>query len=908
MTAEEGGVLMLLKEEKHITGSLASDSQSKASAETSFHTWTRPDCRIYGSADSLNSEHGSRNLNDRHLKSHEQKGKVISGNSSFLSRFIEFRTDDSKVCLRMAPGTENGSEKPGGAEETEISALARSACTKVHVDAISISRGTEALDKEMATPYQFDNNSLEVGETLSRPCNEKEGNSVEVEDEKSTSERFDVNPDKDRVTGDLHSNVLSEISSVRRVEELRIRNEGQPENAISTKEVCENAIYGANNHKDGSPVTKSASGAKEDVVKLDSRRGGASTKDSPPRKVSFRVRGSSNSGRLSSSCVSSAASRRSSASNKALLTDPRVPILSSSKVAALASKFNAIIHENKGQRSGEVIQNDSKKKLLISQLATGMTTNTTKRSPSAEKLFVSRRNSSYSKRDSSLSSTGVTGNFASLGVALRKQAFVKQPLVETDSSHKSSSYSNTKDCKRRSNMAYRPSAAGNKSVNVKAAIQIFEKNATVTPSTKKSLVVSEDRGNFAMNCSAGESKQPVENAEAKKEPKYQRVIYKRDATLVRVTLDCEEVCNEDKTSQKADGNVNIQCQQATAKFLPNNCEEENEKFRVKNDKDLKSCSVQAKSGQNSTVVTVKQGSGRNETEHNQTKTKPTVPMKKVTNEQFHTNVPFSKNKCNDSNCVKETFKPGSICDTARNASMAENTSVRQDKLACPQNSSAMLESSVKRPHTTQESENLQKGDKESVAPNRSFLWGASVPGTNQFASVPGTNQSTSVPGTDRLTSVPGTKQSASVPSTSQSASLPGTNQSASVPGTNQTTSVPGTNQSKSVPGTNQVMSVPGTNQSTSVASSNQTTSAPVVVTNHYESAKADNFENVTIDSTDDLYDDVYPPSAVCASGTSSNHSYSVVQPQDDDVYDDVGPPINEEKLCARSAAFLAAVR
>ena len=98
MIAEEGGVLMLLKGEKHITGSVASDLQSKASAETSFHTWARPDCRMYGSADSLNSEQGCRNLNDRHSKSYEQKGKVICGNSSFLSRFIECRINDNKMC------------------------------------------------------------------------------------------------------------------------------------------------------------------------------------------------------------------------------------------------------------------------------------------------------------------------------------------------------------------------------------------------------------------------------------------------------------------------------------------------------------------------------------------------------------------------------------------------------------------------------------------------------------------------------------------------------------------------------------------------------------------------------------------------------------------------------------------
>jgi len=162
---------------------------------------------------------------------------------------------------------------------------------------------------------------------------------VDVEDEKSTSEHFDVNPDNGRDTGDLHSNVVSVISAVRRVEELTIRN-GQPENANSSMEVCENAIYGVTDHKGGSSVTKSTSGAKEDVVKLDSRRNGASTKDSPPGKIRFRVRGSSNSGRLSSSYVSSAASRRSSTSHKAPFTDLSVPVLSSIKVAALASKFN----------------------------------------------------------------------------------------------------------------------------------------------------------------------------------------------------------------------------------------------------------------------------------------------------------------------------------------------------------------------------------------------------------------------------------------------------------------------------------------------------------------------------------------------------------------------------------------
>ena len=77
MTVEEDGVLMVLKGEKHIAGSVASDPESKASTETSFHTWAHPDCRMYGSTDSLNSEHGCRNLNDRHSKLYKKRKRYL---------------------------------------------------------------------------------------------------------------------------------------------------------------------------------------------------------------------------------------------------------------------------------------------------------------------------------------------------------------------------------------------------------------------------------------------------------------------------------------------------------------------------------------------------------------------------------------------------------------------------------------------------------------------------------------------------------------------------------------------------------------------------------------------------------------------------------------------------------------
>jgi hypothetical protein len=143
-----------------------------------------------------------------------------------------------------------------------------------------------------------------------------------------------------------------------------------------------------------------------------------------------------------------------------------------------------------------------------------------------------------------------------------------------------------------------------------------------------------------------------------------------------------------------------------------------------------------------------------------------VPIKKVTKQQINTSVPFSKSNSSESNCVKEICKPGNICDTARNTGMDENTSVRHHKFQFPQNSSAMSESSVKNLHTTQDREKLQEADKESVALNRSFLWGPSVPRTNQFMSVPGTNRSTSTAGSNQTTSLPGTDQMTSEPGTS----------------------------------------------------------------------------------------------------------------------------------------------
>jgi hypothetical protein len=94
----------------------------------------------------------------------------------------------------MAPVTENGSETSGGAEITEMSTLAQSACSKGHSGIMSNSSGGDELHKDMVSPYQFDKSLIELGKAISRP-----GKNVQVEDESFSSEHFDVNTDKDRV-------------------------------------------------------------------------------------------------------------------------------------------------------------------------------------------------------------------------------------------------------------------------------------------------------------------------------------------------------------------------------------------------------------------------------------------------------------------------------------------------------------------------------------------------------------------------------------------------------------------------------------------------------------------------------------------------------------------------------------
>lgn len=723
-------MLMVLKGAKHITSSIATDPELKTAAATSFHNWATLDSRIGISSDSLNSENKSHAVDNKHSKSYLQEGQVICGNSSFLSRFIEFRFNDNTLSMKMASGTDNSNEESGSTDEGKMEGY----LSMCHAPIEPSADCADPVSSEIALSDQLYNSATERI-NLSCLVIKTEGNDSKVQNKFSSPKQFEGN----RVIGDIARNGLPKLSAIHRVEKLRKRIEDNVQNKNSTKEVCKNGNSEAKNHKDGNCIIQSVEEAKEDGSKLEIRRSGSNTRENPSRKLSFKVRCNSNNGRLSSSCMSSTASRRSSTLSKGLRTDTRLPNLSSSKVAALASKFNAIIHENKEDRNVEIIQNDFKKKLIvIPQLASGSTTTSTKKQPPTEKVFVSRRNSGNSKRENFSSNTGGNAKGASLSVALRKHSSTKQPVLESDSNHKPSSSANTKDCKRRSNVFYRPSAVGTKSGSVKAAIQIFEKNAAITPCAKSSAVVS------AENSSITELKHSLESAETKKEPQnYPRVIFKRDATLVRVTLDFEDVCNEDQTTKQVADNINTQTshwQKTSPELSPDDCEEEN--ACVKNNEDSISHNTEDRSGQNVTVVTVGGSSLQDEKEQKQVKSKPAVPVKNVTKDQIYKSVPFSKSDVNDYTYVKVTCKADSIYRTTDNECMAEDTFVRYDKLEFPQKAAASSQSLIGKILTTREGENSQQRDKESMTPNRSFLWGTSPPATKSRTQ---DDQSTTVP-------------------------------------------------------------------------------------------------------------------------------------------------------------------
>jgi hypothetical protein len=795
-TVKEGEVIMVLKE----TNSVSTEPQLKGSAQTSFRNWGSLNSETGVSADSVNSAHRNCTLDNKRSGSHLQDEKVICGKSSFLSRFIEFRINDNKLCSKMAPAAENDNEESESLGTGNVSVV-DGLVSDSHAAIESFVDRIDSVQSQIS-PHQLDNDSLLITEEVSVSDTSKEDNGSTAQSENSLLKQFELNTNKNTV---ISVPVTNKAPEIRRVEELTTRIEGKVENTNYLKE-RKNVHTKLKNCKNESSIKRIAAEVQQDGVKLEIKRTGSNTKDNPPRKVSFKVRSCSNNGRLSSLYMSSAGFRRSTTLNKGVVADPRAPNVSS-KVAALASKFNAIILENKEERSVEIVQNDSRKSLMIPPLPEGSITSASKKQPPTEKMSSPRRNSCNTKRESISSNHGNNTKSSSLGIASRKHSSARQHLLETDNNQKISN-SNTKDCRRRNNnSSYRPSAVGSKSGSVKAAIQIFEKNAAVSPSTKNSAVGSSGNQKNIGNCSVGTSGQSSTSAEAKKEPKYPRVIYKRDATLVRVSLDCEDVCNRGRTPEEVENSIKsqvIHCQTSVSELPHGICEEGKEDVCVKHGENVASQNDnQCKSDKNVTVITVKGSSGDNETN-----CKPAVPVKNVAGEQIRKSVPLSTNRNKDSSYAKVVSYSENIYKTIKNAVSVENTFVRYDKLAFSQRVPAVSESSTNEIPMAKETENSQQRDRELMAPNRSFLWGASPPGTSARAQ---DEQSTSVP-------VPESKDCAS------------------------------TDPEDSVPQTNY--------------------------------------------STDDIYDDVYPPSV---SNQTSIHPYSVVDQQDEGVYDDVGPPVSEEE-------------
>jgi hypothetical protein len=738
-TGEGGEVLMVLKGAKHITSSFPTNPQIEALTAISPHNWAAVDGKLSISANRLNSENRSCTLDKQHSESYQKEGQSICGNSSFLSRFIEFRINNN-LSIKMTSGNENGSEEPSGVDKSEMQILLKSPVSEDQPVIESSTDGADSIASDILLLDQSDNRSTDVTDMLSCSVTDKEGNASEIQNEEFSPKQCEGNAGGSRVIGDISRNILPKIPTIRRVDELRIRIEGNLENTDSAK-LCKNGNSVVNSHKGEKYAIKSTAEVKEGSNKAEIKRSSSNTRENPPRKVSFKVRSGFNNGRLSSSYISSVASRRSSALSKGSLMDSRVP----SKVAVLASKFNAIIHENKEEKSVEIIQNDSKNKLLmIPQFSAGPINTTIKKQPQMEKAFVSRRNSSNSKRESCLSNTGSNAKNASLGVTLRKSSSTKQPLLDSDNNHNSCNSGVMKDCKRRSNMPYRlSSAVGAKSGSVKAAIQIFERNATTVQSAKDSAIALVGNRRNLGDSRTCESNQSPGSAEAKKAPKYPRVIFKRDATLVRVTLDCEDVCNKDKAAEQVEGNSNTQANHCrkSASILPGRCGYE-EQVCVKKDEDIESYIAQCKRDNDVAVIVVESGSGLDEKGKKQAKIKPAVPVKNVTKKQICKGVPFPKRNANDSNYVKMTCQPETIYTTAGSESVAENASAQYDKLAFLHKAPAGLESSINKIPSTRERKTSKESDRESMAPNRSFLWGVSPPNNkvrtqdDQSASIP----------------------------------------------------------------------------------------------------------------------------------------------------------------------------
>ncbi|PSN52299.1 hypothetical protein C0J52_08549 [Blattella germanica] len=518
---------------------------------------------------------------------------LIYGNPSFLSRFIELNNDNKLPCGMT-----------GEIPEAPVDSGEQCKITAANVD-------------------QGDSSTADK---LSRT--DKEKNAVLSKSDQS-----------------LKQNGSKVPPSIRRVEEIRRRIESGVVSPKPAKDSIKNGVPRVK--KIETSKSKFGQETKEDNNKPELRRG--TSRDSPPRRVSFKVRSGINSSRSSSS-----SSRRST--NGKAFVDVKATNLSSSKVAALASKFNAIIEKDGKKAETTKMEPKPPTKTVSTTLKT------------VDKTPVSRRTSNSKKENGTNSSKMTPSTVASKRV-------VKQPLSEEAESSK---FPSAKDNRRKVNLGYRPSVVGTKSGNVKAAIQIFEKNSLAVPSSAK-INPPKDSG------------KPEQSSTAKKEPKYPRVIFKREATLVRVTLECEDVCNEDAASKSTTKHESIKAEAISY----------NNETEAKTDKELR---VEQKNARNSAseFSDVHQSASVQQKEIKTVKAKPPLPAKTVIKGEPE------KSSTDDNNYVKVMCKSDSAYESISKESDQHKTESFTNKVYEITNFA-------------------QQKDSSPITPNKSFLWGVSPP-------------------------------------------------------------------------------------------------------------------------------------------------------------------------------------
>ena len=688
MTKGEDGVVKVLKEAQNVS----SDSHTKSSAREPLHKWENIDGENSVPSKNMCSENKQHSLDDNSSKNN-QKEHLIYGNPSFLSRFIEYRSEDKVPCNIKDSQKEN-----------EVNTNIESSTKLVAFQSTTVVKQTDEVQSDMTDTSLHDhvnNSGTELmKDTLSEMAIDKKEKGVGD----TSSKQYVKSSVKSHSNDSTAKKVQVKVPSIRRVEEIRRRIEGNVDNSKTSKESKSPVPKLKNNRADSK--SKSTLDSKEDANKVEIRRNNSNTKDSPPRKVSFKVRSSINNGRISSI---SSSSRRSSGLKTAHM-DSKSSNFSSSKVAALASKFNAIIYENKDGKLTGTLSTDSKRKSISTpQLSVDLPKNVTASSHNSrvgwmnslkkpiptEKTFISRRLSNSQKKEN-----GAIGTEP-----------VSKPALYP-----------------------KLGRSVTKSGNVKAAIQIFEKNSTTsTPSVKNTPNPSKD-DEKSLEISKSELSEPQPDVpEVKREPNYPRVIFKRDSTLVRVTLECEDVLDSSKDCDKEDeGSTIIQQPQHEDLQRVTEISFQNDKEIDVKERNMKNDSSMSESGYTKDV-TVDRVSEQNEVKR-PPKVKPAVPAKNLLKSQLNKSLLDLNNSMDDNNYIKVKCKSEKASESSDTKCLPENE-VQNDTNSVPEK--RMVDSECYS-NKIYELGHVQPAESPSVAPNKSFLWGISPPSskTNVLENTP----------------------------------------------------------------------------------------------------------------------------------------------------------------------------